>query len=316
LIDIVRRRYLFFLISLILIIPGIIYLLLFGLRPGIDFTGGTLWQVQFQRPVQAQAVQQALSRAGIEDATVQTFGEGEGGQAVGIAMRLPTIQDQSPEKQRIASVLQREFGPYAEQNFAAVGPAVGREIARRSVLAMALASLGILAYIAFAFRKVKHPFRYGTCAIIAMLHDAILVLGVYAILGHHFGIEVDALFVTALLTVVGFSVHDTIVVFDRIRENQLRRPGESFESIVNYSLVQTLVRSINTSLTVMITLLALYLFGGVTIRNNFILALLIGIASGTFSSIFNASLLLVVWENNEWGRFIGRGRRGSAPSPA
>jgi preprotein translocase subunit SecF len=155
------------------------------------------------------------------------------------------------------------------------------------------------------------------CAIIALLHDVLVVLGMFAILGLVLGVEIDALFVTAMLTVIGFSVHDTIVVFDRVRENIARRRFERFEDVVNYSVVQTLARSINTSITVLLTLFALYLFGGVSIR-NFVLALLIGIISGTYSSIFNASMLLVIWENREWGRLFGRtptptpGTRGAA----
>ncbi len=318
-IDIVKYRYWFFLFSLILIIPGAIYLALYGLHRGIDFTGGTLYQVSFVRPVSVEAVRSTLRTNGYENAAVQSANLGDtGGIAAGatrgISMRLPEIREDSPQKRELANLLTQRFGPFEQKTFETVGPAVGQEIQNRSILAVAITSLGILAYIAFAFRKVRHPFRYGVCAIVAMLHDALLVVGVYAILGRHFGVEVDALFITALLTVIGFSVHDTIVVFDRIRENQLRRPGESFSSVVNYSLVQTLVRSINTSLTVLITLIALYLFGGVTIRDNFVLALLIGIASGTFSSIFNASLMLVVWENGEFGRLFARRRVQPATS--
>ena len=318
-IDIVKHRYWFFLISLILIVPGSIYLALYGLQRGIDFTGGTLYQVSFERPVSVEAVRTALRTNGYENAAVQSANLGTtestaAGNTRGISMRLPEVRENSPEKRELADLLTRTVGPFRQETFETVGPAVGQEIQDRSFLAVGITALGILAYIAFAFRKVRHPFRYGICAIVAMLHDALLVVGVYAILGRHFGVEVDALFITALLTVIGFSVHDTIVVFDRIRENQLRRPGEGFSSIVNYSLVQTLVRSINTSLTVLITLSALYLFGGVTIRDNFVLALLIGIASGTYSSIFNASLMLVVWENGEFGRLFGRRRAQTATS--
>ncbi len=318
-IDIVKHRYWFFLISLILIVPGSVYLALYGLQRGIDFTGGTLYQVSFERPVSVEAVRTALRTNGYENAAVQSANLGDTGAAAegstrGISMRLPEVRENSPEKTKLAALLTRSFGPFRQETFETVGPAVGQEIQDRSFLAVGITALGILAYIAFAFRKVRHPFRYGVCAIVAMLHDALLVIGVYAILGKHFGVEVDALFITALLTVIGFSVHDTIVVFDRIRENQLRRPGESFSNIVNYSLVQTLVRSINTSITVLITLSALYLFGGVTIRDNFVLALLIGIASGTYSSIFNASLMLVVWENGEFGRLFGRRRTQTVPS--
>jgi preprotein translocase SecF subunit len=184
-----------------------------------------------------------------------------------------------------------------------VGASVAQETTRNAVLAVIAASLFILLYIWFAFRKVARPWRYGTCAIIALLHDVLVVLGVFSILGWLFSVQIDALFVTALLTIVGFSVHDTIVVFDRIRENMQRRTTETFEQVVNASLVQTMARSLNTSLTVLFTLSALTLFGGASIQ-NFTLALLIGIFSGTYSSIFNASMLLVIWEKGELG--LGR----------
>lgn len=188
-----------------------------------------------------------------------------------------------------------------------VGPTVGNELIVRAFYAVVLASIAILIYLTVVFRKVPNAFRYGMCAIFALIHDVLVVVGVFAILGLIFDIEIDALFITALMTVIGFSVHDTIVVFDRVRENLGKRRFEKFEDVVNYSLVQTLARSINTSITVVLTLFALYLFGGSSIH-NFVLALLIGIVSGTYSSLFNASMLLVIWENNEWGRFFGGNR--------
>jgi preprotein translocase SecF subunit len=182
---------------------------------------------------------------------------------------------------------------------ATVSASVASETTRNAFLAVLAASAFILLYISFAFRKVNRPWRYGACAIIALLHDVLVVLGVFSILGWTLHVQVDALFITALLTVVGFSVHDTIVVFDRIRENMTRRTSETFEQVVNASLIQTMARSLNTSLTVLFTLSALTLFGGTTIR-IFSLALLIGILSGTYSSIFNASMLLVMWERGEF----------------
>ena len=191
-----------------------------------------------------------------------------------------------------------------------VSGSVAAETTRNSFLAVVAASLFILLYIWFSFRKVAKPWRYGASAIIALLHDVLVVLGVFSILGWLFNVQVDSLFITALLTVVGFSVHDTIVVFDRIRENMQRRTSESFEQIVNASLVQTMARSLNTSLTVLFTLSALTLFGGTSIR-TFTLALLIGIFSGTYSSIFNASMFLVIWEKGEL--FFGRFNRERTP---
>lgn len=190
---------------------------------------------------------------------------------------------------------------------ASVSPSVASETTLRAFLAILAASVFILLYIWFSFRKVAKPWRYGACAIIALLHDVLVVLGVFSILGWLLNVQVDTLFITAILTVVGFSVHDTIVVFDRIRENMQRRTSETFDQVVNASLVQTMARSLNTSLTVIFTLTALTLFGGVSIR-TFTLALLIGIISGTYSSIFNASMLLVIWEKGELG--FNRLRRG------
>jgi len=192
-----------------------------------------------------------------------------------------------------------------------VSASVASDTIRNSILAVIAASVLILAYISFAFRKVSRPWRYGACAIIALLHDVLVVVGIFSILGWALHIQIDALFITALLTVVGFSVHDTIVVFDRIRENMQRRTSETFDEVVNASLVQTLARSLNTSLTVIFTLSALTLFGGAGSVHNFTLALLIGIVSGTYSSIFNASMLLVMWEKGELG--IGRRKRVDGP---
>ncbi len=202
----------------------------------------------------------------------------------------------------LVAQLQSKYGYAYVQGANEVGPAIASETTSRAVLAVILAAAFILVYIAIAFHKVgswKQSARYGACAIIALLHDALVVLGLWAIFGRLFNFQVDTLFVTAVLTVIGFSVHDTIVVFDRIRENMGRRTTETFEQVVNASLVQTMSRSLNTSLTVLFTLSALTLFGGASIR-TFTLALLIGIASGTYSSIFNASMLLVLWENGEW----------------
>jgi preprotein translocase subunit SecF len=209
-------------------------------------------------------------------------------------------------KDRLLSEMKNRFHQdITLSRFDSVGPSISKEVAGRAAGAVALASAGILAYITFAFRGVPHAFRFGTAAILAMLHDVAVVLGIAALLGHFFHWEVDSLFLTALLTVIGFSVHDTIVVFDRIRENANLHRRLPFLDVVNHSIVQTLDRSINTQLTVMLTLLALVLFGGVTIH-TFVMTLLIGVFSGTYSSIFNAAPILVVWENREWQNWFTR----------
>lgn len=304
-IDIVAKRYLFFLISAIIILPGLVSLILPpGLPLGVDFTGGSLWEVQFQHPVDTGAVANVMTAHGYPDSEIQTSSNNT------ILIRSKEIRPDLPIKGQIQNDLIKHFGPMTELSFQSVGPSVGNEIWARSIEAIGIAALGILLYIWWAFRHVAHPYAYGVCAIAALLHDAFLVLGIFSILGRVAHIEVDSLFVTALLTVIGFSVHDTIVVFDRVRENSIRHAGEPFPSVVNHSLLQTLGRSLNTSLTVVLTLAALVLFGGASTK-LFALALLIGIISGTYSSIFNASMLLVMWETGELKRLF---RRPSARS--
>jgi len=212
------------------------------------------------------------------------------------------VQTES-ERQQIENGLRQRYGPVTVLSFDQVSPIVAAEIVRNSFLAVLAACAGIAMYLWWAFRHVHDSWRYGVCAVVALVHDTLIVVGIFSILGRFFAVELDALFITAVLTVIGFSVHDTIVVFDRVRENSVRHQGEAFDDIVNHSLMQTLGRSFTTSLTVLLTLFTLYLFGGVTIR-NFVLALLIGITAGTFSSLFNASMLLVIWERGELGRLF------------
>ena len=297
------KRYLWFGISLLVILPGIISLILFGLNLGIDFTGGTEWEIQFAQPVTTEQVRTVLADAGFDDTVVQTS-SGTGGQE-SILIRMPEIQEGSPEKAALEQQFHTSFGDFTQLDLETIGGSVAASIRNRAGLAVLAASAGILLYIAWAFRNTQNPWLYGICALIAMLHDAIVVIGIFSILGEVADVRVGTLFITALLTVIGFSVHDTIVVFDRIRENLARRVAPTFEETVNYSLAQTIVRSINTSLTVTLTLLALYFYGGATTR-EFVLALLIGVVSGTYSSIFNASQLLVAWENGEIRRLFGR----------
>ncbi len=263
---------------------------------GIDFTGGSAWEIQFSEDVNTEDITAVLADNGRSEATVQQVGDSSEHRYL---IRMKELPEGSAEKATLTEALGTlgTLNPDGEA-LDTVGASVGESIRNRSVLAVVAASVGILLYIAYAFRNTQNPLLYGMCAIAAMLHDAIFVLGVFSLLGHFFDVEVDALFITALLTVIGFSVHDTIVVFDRIRENLRAMSDDSFEEVVNYSIGQTLVRSVNTSITVVLTLLALLLFGGSTTR-EFVLALLIGVVAGTYSSIFNASQLLVAWENGE-----------------
>jgi preprotein translocase subunit SecF len=304
-IDLVGKRHLWYLISAIAIIPGLISLLINGLNLGIDFTGGTSWELEMPRDVNTEEVRVILSDNGYPDSVVQ-ISDGNV-----VLIRMKELSEGSEAKIAIENSFRQQFGEFKELQIETVGPTVGNEIRNRAVIAIFLASLGVLAYIAYAFRKTQAPLRYGTCAIIAMLHDIFFVLGVFSILGWVAGVEIDALFVTAVLTIMGFSVHDTIVVFDRIRENLERHAAPTFEETVNYSVGQTMVRSLNTSVTVVLTLMALYLFGGESTR-WFVFALLVGVIAGTYSSIFNASQLLVSWENGEIARFF---RFGSGSKP-
>lgn len=311
--DIVGKRYWYFALSMVIIIPGLIALLVWGLPLGIDFTGGSLWQMHFPAvtgPIPPAEVKLLLTERGYTDALVQTSSTVQPDDTVIVRAQQILPED----KAALTAALEAQFGGQSvEQRFESVGPAVGQEVAQRATLAVALAAAAILLYITFAFRKVPSPFRYGTAAIIALVHDTLVVLGLAAIAGHFLGFEVDALFLTALLTVIGFSVHDTIVVFDRVRENIVRYRGQQFETVVNRSIIETLSRSLNTQLTVLFTLTALLLLGGATIQ-FFVATLLIGILSGTYSSIFNAAPILVVWENGEVGNFFRRvfGRRSTA----
>ena len=295
-IDIVGKRYWFFALSILVIVPGLIAILVWGLPLAIDFTGGSLLELGFEGSSvpSSESVVEIYEDLGIAEPLVQNLGENE------ISIRSKTID----EATRVAIVLEMEERLALQATvlrFDSVGPAVGAEVAQRAAGAVGLATVGILGYITYAFRGVPNATRYGVAAILAMLHDVAFVVGVEAILGHFLGWEVDALFLTALLTIIGFSVHDSIVVFDRIRENQRIHRRLDYETLVNHSIVQTLDRSINTQLTVMLTLLCLLLFGGVTTR-HFVTILLIGVFSGTYSSIFNAAPILVVWENKEWLR--------------
>ncbi len=288
--DIVGKRKLWFAISIIAVVPGILALIFWGLKPGIDFTGGQ--ELEVSGNLNQTQVADIVASTGVKDVTVTTSGKDR------LLIRYSDIGvgESQAVHQKIKSILESQN--ISETSFSSVGPSVSKDITRNAAIAVALASLAIIIYIAFAFRNTPppvSPWSFGVTAIIAVLHDTLLLLGVFAILGHFLGVQIDALFVTAVLTVIGFSVHDTIVVYDRIREN-LRRYNKPFETIVNDSILETFSRSINTSLTVLLVLLAFFLFGGQSIK-YFILALLIGIISGTYSSIFNASPLLVVYNN-------------------
>lgn len=290
--NIIKHKNIFFLISGIVIIPGMIFLFLFGVRPSIDFTGGSVGEYQVlgsKYEVSSSQLKHAVQDKKIQIHSIQTLGNNT------FLMRTNAL-DQKGHNELI-SRLKLKFKTVKEKSFETVGSTIGKETELNALKAVLIASLAILLYIAFVFRKVSYPvssWKFGVCAIIALLHDVLVVIGVFAILGYFFHVEVDALFITALLTVMGFSVHDTIVVFDRIRENLKKNTRVPFETVVNNSILETINRSLNTSLTVVLVLFMLLLFGAGSTR-WFIVALLVGIVSGTYSSIFNASPLLVLW---------------------
>jgi preprotein translocase subunit SecF len=295
-INIISKRYWFFLISAIIIVPGIISLLVFGLKTSNDFQSGTAMTLRFDPVVEESQLRSSMTAAGYQDATIQHAGTGD----FFVSIREITTD----ERVKLESDLQTSLNSkMTVLDFTSTSATVASQTVRYAVIAVLIAAVGIMLYISFAFRKMPRPTRWGICAIVSMLHDLLLVVGVFSILGWVLGVKIDALFITGMLTVAGYSVHDTIVVFDRIRENTAKGTIKGFEQVVNFSINETFVRSLNTSLTVTFVLFALFLLGGSTIH-WFVLVLLIGIITGTYSSICNAAALLVVWENHEWRRFI------------
>jgi preprotein translocase subunit SecF len=299
-IDILSKRYWYFAISLLVIIPGLILLAVRGMPLSIDFTGGSILEIQFEGTELANAeVVQLYENAGIGDAQVQST-------ETGTLQIRSSFLDNETRDVILNEMREQSGGEVTVVRFDSVGPSIGAAVTSRAALAVAVAALAVVVYITFAFRKVPNAFRYGICAIIAMVHDVAVVFSVAALGSLFLDWQIDALFLTALLTVIGFSVQDKVVVFDRIRENTNIFRRLDYETLVNHSIVQTLQRSINTQLmTVEILLLAMALFGGVTLQ-EFAVILLVGLFSGTYSSIFIAAPILVLWEKEEWKTWFGR----------
>ena len=285
-----QRKY-FYIFSGALMILSIVSLSTWELKYGLDFTGGTLMEVKSEKlKVQSEELKSALKEAGIEDAVVTPAQNGA------FLIRYGNSDDE--KNKAVLAKLREKYPEIQNTRLDYIGPSISAELKKKAVWALGIAIVGIALYIAYAFRQVSRPvesWKYGVGAVVALVHDVLITVGIFSILGHFLSIEVDTTFIAALLTILGFSVHDTIVVYDRTRENLLRGGAkEVFDETVNRSLNETMVRSINTSLTVIITLLAIFIFGGATIK-NFTLALLIGITFGTYSSIFVASALMVDW---------------------
>ncbi|MBI5123285.1 protein translocase subunit SecF [Candidatus Roizmanbacteria bacterium] len=289
--NIIGKKYWYFLISLLVIIPGTISLFLWGLNLSIDFTGGSRMTLLFPQAVNEKAVSEVrnvFQQEKVEVVTTQIADKR-------LIVRTKPLNEKQDVK--LLDTMHKKIGDFKQDEFETIGPVIGRELTLNAFKAIVFSSVLIVLYIAWSFRQVPKPvssWRFGICTILALLHDVLVLVGLFSLLGHFFNVEVDNLFVTAILTVIGFSVHDTIVVFDRIRENLRRTIGLPFTQVVNDSILQTLVRSLNTSLTAILVLFTLLVFGGESIK-WFVVALLIGIISGTYSSIFNAAPLLVLW---------------------
>jgi len=293
-INLVGKRSWFFFISALLLIASIASVTIFGLKPGLDFTGGTSLTLEFNSTVTQSQLLQAMANLGYSEASITGTGTS------GITVSLREITDQ--ERETLQNNLETNLGTQLTiTSYRSYSPIIGASTARNAGIAVIVAAIGMLIYMAWAFRKMPKPFRWGMSAVLALLHDVVILMGIFSFLGWIAGIEVDALFITAVLTIVGYSINNTCVVYDRIRENMTRGISPDFAQTVNYSLVETLARCINSSLTAIFTILAVFLFGGITIH-YFMLALLIGVTIGTYDSVCIAGELLVTWERGEWGK--------------
>lgn len=296
--SVIKHIKIWFIVSSLLVLGSAVLLFSWGLKPGVDFKGGSLSELEFENRVDTGAVRQELQSQGFRDVIIQPVNERR--------MLIKTEPLTREKLQDFKKIIGEKFGQTQELRFESIGPTISKELVRKAYWQIVLVCLGILFYVAYAFRKVKEvarksglsSWRLGAAAIVALIHDLAITIGVFVILGKYRGVEIDPLFVTALLTILGFSVHDTIVVFDRIRENLQIHSHKSLQTIIDYSVNSTLARSINTSSTLVFVLVAMLFFGGQTIF-NFVLALLVGVIIGTYSSIFIASPLLYIWSKKE-----------------
>ncbi len=307
--QIVERRRIWYLISALIILPGLLFMIWHMATVGtplplsIDYTGGTQWEIQFEQPVAPTEVRQVFIEAGFSDTTAFLVNDDRT-----VQMKLKTID--TTQKEVLEAELTERFGAYEEMSYRSIGPSIGAEVSQAALLAVIAASVLILIYIALAFREVPHPFRYGMAAILALLHDVLVTVSFLAIMNIVAGWEMDALFLTATLTVIGFSVNDTIVIFDRVRENLRRYKGESFATVVNRSVIETAQRSLATQVTAWLVLFAILVFGGATLQ-VFMATLLVGLLSGAYSSIFVSAPFIVGWEE---GSFLGNRTEKATPS--
>jgi len=294
--DIIGKRFWYFLISGIVILAGIIALFVFGLKPGIEFKSGSEVTISFAQPVDKQQVIQALADLGYGSGSAIVRKAG-----TDFILDLPELNDAA--KAALRTGLTDKVGQFQDGGFQLVSAKAAADTARNAAIAVIISAIGMLVYISWAFHRMPNPFRWGVCAVASLVHDVLVVVGVFAILGGIFGWQVDLMFIAGVLTVIGYSVNDTIVIFDRIRENQKKGISPDFEAVVNYSLVETMSRTLITGIGTLFILIALLLVIGASIQ-NLVVVLLVGIVTGTYSSIGTAASLLVVWRKGEWGRFL------------
>jgi len=304
--DIVGRRFWFFFISAVIIIPGIISLGVYGLNLGVDFSSGTTMTLHFEPQIRQDQLREVLIGLGYREAMIQSMGEGD------FFVRIREISVE--ERELLLAGLKENLGAQVVLHDAyTVSPLLAAEVARNAAIAVVVAAIFMMFYIAWAFRRMPRPLRWGVVAVVALAHDVLVVLGIFSILGWASGVQINSLFITGILTVVGYSINNIVVVFDRIRENVSRGVSKDFEVTVNSSILETMGRCLNTSLTTLFVIVALLLLGGVTLR-YFVLVLFIGVVAGTYNSICLAGQLLVVWDKGEWGRFLSWAKPAKKPA--
>ena len=319
--NIVGKRGWYFLVSALIILPGLISMIAppgwstlnSGLNPGIDFTSGSVMDVTFEGPVTQGQIQERMSQMGHPEALIQSTGSRS------VLIRTKVLDEAESggvsERQRLQDDLEDNVGEIDSIAFDSISPIIAQETVRNTFLALLAASVFILLYIWYAFRRAPRAYRYGISAVLALAHDTLIVLGIFSILGRAIDLEVNSTFIIGILTVAGYSVNDTIVVFDRIRENVIRHPDRAFDSLVNLSIVETIGRSLNTSFTTSLVLLAMLLIGGPSIR-GLLLVVALGVVVGTYSSVFIAAQFLVIWDRREFGNIFKWMRRAPATAGA
>ncbi len=296
--NIIGKRFWYFLISGIIILVGVIALAVFGLEPGIEFKSGSEVTVSFNQTVDKPQLTQALAELGYGTGSTMVRKAGDD-----YLLSLPELND--TQKADLRAGLRERLGDFKDGGFQLISPKAAADTTRNTIIAVVISAFGMLLYMSWAFHRLPNPFRWGACAIAALFHDVMVVLGVFAILGRMFSWQIDLMFIAGVLTVIGYSINDTIVVFDRIRENVKRNPGMDFEQVVNNSILETMSRTLITGVGTIFVLIALALIIGASIQ-NLVIVLLVGVITGTYSGMFTAAPLLLVWKKKEWGRFIGR----------